>query len=216
MIINETVPQRIADDIIRQMKKRALQNGERLREETYVKMYGVSQTVVRESFFILESKDLVHRIPRKGTYLSLPQKEEMPKIMKIREINEVFINREFALTRTSSDLAIIEDILINAEKELERRDYVRYYDYGQLFHSKVYSLIGYNKLRKLYESIQDTIDIYYVNTPNEAEFYEDNLREAHDHRALYSAFVQKDPDKAEEITRIHLNNVINRLERYGT
>gem|GEM_PF-7038538 len=197
--------------MIRMMKRHEINNGERLREETFVKKYNVSQTVVREAFFILESRDFVKRIPRRGVYLDLPSKEEMPKILKVREVNEIFVNREFALNHTEEQIATVESHVATAQKKIENNDYSTYLRYGKLLHSVVYDFAGYPKLKRMYENIQDVIDIYYANESGPDSVMHDEHIEMDDHWKIFFALKAGDADGVEEAIRTHLEHVSERL-----
>lgn len=209
--VGSTLPARIAEDMIRLMKSHEINNGERLREEFFVNKYNVSQTVIREAFFILESRDFVNRIPRRGVYLDLPKKEEMPKIMKVREINEIFVNREFALNHTEEQIAIVESHVSSAQKMIESNEYSSYLQYGKLLHSVVYDFAGYPKLKRMYENIQDVIDIYYANESGPDSVMHDEHAEMDDHWKIFFALKAGDADGVEDAIRIHIGHILERL-----
>jgi DNA-binding GntR family transcriptional regulator len=207
-----TIPQQIADSIIKLMKERKINNGDRLYEQQLTKLFNVSQTVIREALFILETKDLVEKIPRKGVYLSLPTSQDIEKLFETRELIEVFVNRVATQILTDNQLLEIEEIMEKAEKSLLKKDFAKYYQYGGLFHSKIYLLTGYSKLKKLYDNIQDLFDIYYVNKSDEESEYKENLLEINDHREIINSIKSRDEKRCEDMTHLHIKHVKQRLE----
>lgn len=208
----QTIPQKIANSIIQMMKERKIHNQDRLYEQHFMKLFKVSQTVIRESFFILESKDLVIRKPRKGVFLSLPEDKDIEKLFETRELIEVFVTKVAAKEFTQEHITKLQEVMEKAEKKLSERNFAQYYVYGGAFHRKIFEFTGYTKLAKLYDNIQDIFDIFYVNKSDGIKEYEENLLEINDHRDLFNAIKARDEVKCEELVRTHIANVKNRLE----
>jgi DNA-binding GntR family transcriptional regulator len=207
-----TIPQQIADSIINLMKERKINNGDRLYEQQFTKLFNVSQTVIREALFILETKDLVERRPRRGVYLSLPTPHDIEKLFETRELIEVFTNRVATQILTDGQLLEIEAVMEKAERSLLKKDFTKYYQYGRLFHSKIYLFTGYSKLKKLYDNIQDLFDIYYVNKSDEESEYKENLLEINDHRKIISSMKSRNEEECQKMTYLHIKHVKQRLE----
>ena len=209
----QTMPQKIAASIIQMMKERKINNGDKLCEESYTKLFQVSQTVIRESFFILESKGLVTRIPRRGVFLKLPNRQEIGNLFETRELIETFVNKKAAESFSEENIGELEKIMRASEEQLEARNYGQYFRYGGAFHSIVYDLTGFNRLGKLYNNIQDLFDVYYVNQPENIDYYQENMIEVKDHRLIFEAIKNKKVDDIEKLTLIHIKHVRERLER---
>lgn len=208
----ETIPQQIATSIIQLMKERKIHNGDRLFEQQFMKMFSVSQTVIREALFILETKDLVVKNPRKGVYLSLPTDQDIEKLFETREVIEVFVSKAAARLLNEEQIEQIREIMEEAERKLSNHEFSQYYVYGGSFHSKLYEFTGYTKLRKLYDNIQDLFDIYYVNKTDDATQYQENVRELNDHRNIFNAIKDRDEVRCESLVHIHISHVRQRLE----
>lgn len=208
----ETIPQQIANNIIQLMKERKIHNGDRLFEQQFMKMFAVSQTVIREALFILETKDLVVRNPRRGVYLSLPTEQDIEKLFETREVIEVFVNKAAARILTDEQIGQIKEVMEEAERKLLKHDFAQYYVYGGAFHSKIYEFTGYTKLRKLYDNIQDLFDIYYVNKTDDDTQYQENVRELNDHRDIFNAIQSHDEARCETLVHLHISHVRQRLE----
>lgn len=218
MIIIKTAPQIIADNIIQLMKDRVINNKDRLSVERFGKMYNVSQTVVREALHILESRDLAKRIPRHGWYVRIPTIDEIDKLFETREVIEIFVNKKMALSYNEDFKSRHLTIHNRMRQMLEARNWGEFFKYGSEIHRSIYELSGYTILAKLYDTIQDLLDVYYVNTNtiNNKDQYNAHLLEIEDHEMLIESIINKDLERIEELTINHLHHVRKRMELVAT
>lgn len=76
-VTDKSLPEQIAELIVRQVLAEELKQGDRLVEYNLAKELKVSQAPVREAFYILENKGILTRVPRKGSHIRVIDDNEI-------------------------------------------------------------------------------------------------------------------------------------------
>src|SRR5690554_4126480 len=72
-----SLPDIIANNLLRKILKGELRQGDRLIESEIAKELNVSNIPVREAFYILQSTEIIERLPRKGVRVKAMSKKEI-------------------------------------------------------------------------------------------------------------------------------------------
>ncbi|TWT08038.1 GntR family transcriptional regulator [Planococcus sp. CPCC 101016] len=132
-LMNNALPNLIAEDITKQIMTGALKTGEKLVEHIYAEEYGTSRAPVREAIYLLAVEGLVERIPRKGAIVREYTKSEILDLLEIRNVFEkMSMDR---ITKHAPDPELLEEMeqILNQMKKAE--DVYSYTQLNYAFHS---------------------------------------------------------------------------------
>lgn len=125
---SDKLSEQIADYLGTQIIKRELKPGERIKEAKLAQELGVSRGPVREALYILESRQLVEMVPRRGARVSQMSHAYVDWLYDI--IAELYglAARKAAENRTSKDLVQIRQALKRIKDCAKKGDVPGYYD----------------------------------------------------------------------------------------
>ncbi|HZG83950.1 GntR family transcriptional regulator [Paenibacillus sp.] len=198
----------IRDKVYQYIKQAIVQgvykSGERIIERELADQLNVSRTPIREALFRLESQGFVKTIPRKGVVVSKLSPEEIVEIftilaslesltMKLAAQKAEAAERE-ELTRLIGEL----DAVLAAPEIGEEHRMVHF-----VVHDVVCRAARSPRLTQMLDSLSDYIRAF-ANVGYELP---GRLRKAiEEHRDLAKAVRDGEPDLAESLTKIHLEN----------
>ncbi len=174
--------------------------GEWLREQELSQKLGVSRIPLREAFRKLEQERLVELIPNRGARVTEVFTDDLSEIYDARIFVESRISRNAAERITESEIEDLRKIVDAYSSATDSEGIIRY---AQEFHEAIFTASRSEGLVAIIRLIGSLIvRIRHYNHLNPAR-RSDSLQE---HRAIYDALAQKDPDLAEEATRLHLES----------
>ena len=80
----KTLPEQVAEHLMKAIQEGIIEPGERMKEETYAERFAVSRSTIREAMSILEKRGIVERIPRYGVRVTAYDPREIEHIFLIR------------------------------------------------------------------------------------------------------------------------------------
>ena len=179
--------------------------------------FGVSRSSLREAFRVMELLGLIESIPGKGRFVRRPVGTEdggsipledsaLLELMEARRILEPAFAAEAALKATSTDLTAMLRILTATEAQLDQRDARAQFDFD--FHMALaeatHNFIFISITRRNFELIMATHDrIYNLLDDQDAFLLE--------HRAIYEAVLDRDPERARRISSEHMDRIYRTL-----
>ena len=179
--------------------------------------FGVSRSSLREAFRVMELLGLIESIPGKGRFVRRPAGTEdggsipledsaLLELMEARRILEPAFAAEAALKATSTDLTAMLRILTATEAQLDQRDARAQFDFD--FHMALaeatHNFIFISITRRNFELIMATHDrIYNLLDDQDAFLLE--------HRAIYEAVLDRDPERARRISSEHMDRIYRTL-----
>lgn len=179
--------------------------------------FGVSRSSLREAFRVMELLGLIESIPGKGRFVRRPAGTEdggsipledsaLLELMEARRILEPAFAAEAALKATSTDLTAMLRILTATEAQLDQRDARAQFDFD--FHMALaeatHNFIFISVTRRNFELIMATHDrIYNLLDDQDAFLLE--------HRAIYEAVLDRDPERARRISSEHMDRIYRTL-----
>lgn len=80
----KTLPEQVAEHLMKAIQEGIIEPGERMKEETYSERFAVSRSTIREAMSLLEKRGIVERIPRYGVRVTAYDPREIEHIFLIR------------------------------------------------------------------------------------------------------------------------------------
>lgn len=192
-----------------QILKGELRPGDRIKTTVVARAYGVSETPVREALRRLEAEELVTVQPHVGARVIAPDITKLTEIAIICFELECLATRLVA-ARATPELCARLDTLVNAmDAAIKRGDPIEYSNLNRDFHLNIYRASGYQELVRLIESLRVKIEhLNYVFSQST----EAMVRSNETHRELVHALRQRDPLRAESLTRAQKEAALRRYQ----
>ena len=206
--LRSQVFQTIRDDIL----KGKYEENDELREATLGKELGVSRTPVREALRQLVLEGLVNIIPNKGAYVTGISDKDVHDIYMIRSMLEGLCARWATQSITAEQLDSMEETLCLSEYHTSKKNYEKLYELDSLFHEQLYEAGGSRILNHILSDFHDYVKMVRKATISTSSR---SVTSTEEHRAIFEAIKEKDPDKAEALAKEHVKHTIESIQAYG-
>ena len=200
--------QSIREDIL---SGRYEQNTE-LKEAAIGAELGVSRTPVREALRQLELEGLVTIIPNRGAYVNMIIAKDVQDIYVIRSMLEGLCARWATQSITEEQLDSMEETLCLSEYHTSKKNYEKLYELDSLFHEQLYEAGGSRILNHILSDFHDYVKMVRKATISTSSR---SVTSTEEHRAIFEAIKEKDPDKAEALAKEHVKHTIESIQAYG-
>ena len=200
--------QSIREDIL---SGRYAQNTE-LKEAAIGAELGVSRTPVREALRQLELEGLVTIIPNRGAYVNMITAKDVQDIYVIRSMLEGLCARWATQSITAEQLDSMEETLCLSEYHTSKKNYEKLYELDSLFHEQLYEAGGSRILNHILSDFHDYVKMVRKATISTSSR---SVTSTEEHRAIFEAIKEKDPDKAEALAKEHVKHTIESIQAYG-
>lgn len=200
--------QSIREDIL---SGRYEQNTE-LKEAAIGAELGVSRTPVREALRQLELEGLVTIIPNRGAYVNMITAKDVQDIYVIRSMLEGLCARWATQSITAEQLDSMEETLCLSEYHTSKKNYEKLYELDSLFHEQLYEAGGSRILNHILSDFHDYVKMVKKATISTSSR---SVTSTEEHRAIFEAIKEKDPDKAEALAKEHVKHTIESIQAYG-
>ena len=200
--------QSIREDIL---SGRYEQNTE-LKEAAIGAELGVSRTPVREALRQLELEGLVTIIPNRGAYVNMITAKDVKDIYVIRSMLEGLCARWATQSITAEQLDSMEETLCLSEYHTSKKNYEKLYELDSLFHEQLYEAGGSRILNHILSDFHDYVKMVRKATISTSSR---SVTSTEEHRAIFEAIKEKDPDKAEALAKEHVKHTIESIQAYG-
>lgn len=180
----------------------ALRPLERISEAEVATRLGLSRTPVREAFGLLAAEGLIVVVPQRGSFVSQLRIDDILEIYQIRMPLECMAARIAAETLDEAMLAELERLVeIEAARQGSRTAR------GSLennfeFHRIIVECVRNRRLKALVGQLQSQVHRARMLWPSTLRRLDETWKE---HAELVSALRARDPDRAEEAMRTHLD-----------
>ena len=191
--------QSIREDIL---SGRYEQNTE-LKEAAIGAELGVSRTPVREALRQLELEGLVTIIPNRGAYVNMITAKDVQDIYVIRSMLEGLCARWATQSITAEQLDSMEETLCLSEYHTSKKNYEKLYELDSLFHEQLYEAGGSRILNHILSDFHDYVKMVRKATISTSSR---SVTSTEEHRAIFEAIKEKDPDKAEALAKEHVKH----------
>lgn len=200
--------QSIREDIL---SGRYEQNTE-LKEAAIGAELGVSRTPVREALRQLELEGLVTIIPNRGAYVNMITAKDVQDIYVIRSMLEGLCARWATQSITDEQLDSMEETLCLSEYHTSKKNYEKLYELDSLFHEQLYEAGGSRILNHILSDFHDYVKMVRKATISTSSR---SVTSTEEHRAIFEAIKEKNPDKAEALAKEHVKHTIESIQAYG-
>ena len=182
-----------------------LKKNQKLTEAAICEEYRVSRTPVREALVALEAEGLIETIPNRGAFVLGLSEQDKKDIYILRGIYEVQATR-WAIERiTEEEMEALSENFDFMEFYTMKKDVEKMLNINVNFHRMIYRASHNRLLQNLLSSYQ--IYVKHINKPNPASPKDKYLNDVLDeHRAIFRAFVEKDPEAGAKAMEIHMKN----------
>ena len=204
----ELVYQKLRENILNGHYK----HGDELRETAVGKEIGVSRTPVREALRQLELEGLVTIIPNRGAYVNMITAKDVQDIYVIRSMLEGLCARWATQSITAEQLDSMEETLCLSEYHTSKKNYEKLYELDSLFHEQLYEAGGSRILNHILSDFHDYVKMVRKATISTSSL---SVTSTEEHRAIFEAIKEKDPDKAEALAKEHVKHTIESIQAYG-
>jgi DNA-binding GntR family transcriptional regulator len=183
--------------------------GETMLESRIARALEVSRTPVREALLQLEREGL---LVTRGSerVVANPTKEEFVNLYICRAALERLVAERAARLATQSEIKLMAAALDEAKAAIAAGDHVGVIDANTRFHDQMVESTRMPPLRQLMETIRGPILIARRDVLSDVAVEEAIWEE---HSALLDAIRQRDPQKAQELMELHMNNDMERGSR---
>jgi DNA-binding GntR family transcriptional regulator len=205
----ESVAKRLRQLIV----SRELRPGERIVQSELAEQLGVSRTPIREALHKLASDGLVILSPNKGASVADFSLSELEGIYCIRIAIEGYGAFLAAEQITDDDLGRLASLLDRMKAVFKEGDRWRLLEVNREFYAVLYAVAGQPRLYDLIMKHLDMADLYRRMAFAIDHFYRHTLA---DHEELLASLERRDPEAAEHITRVQLENTRSSLLAYLT
>lgn len=193
-------------------------------ERALMDQMGVSRSSLREAFRVLELMGLIESIPGKGRFVRSPRKtavdakergdrglpledEAILELMEARRVLDPAIAREAASRAMPSDLTKMRRVLSSTAQSLDNLESRAKGDFE--FHlamaEATKNFVFVNIVRMNFNLIMATHDRIYA-------LLEDKDAFLNEHQALYEAILDRDPQRAEQAAKEHIERIYKTLQ----
>lgn len=197
----------LASNLFLQLQKDILcgtkKPGEKLTEQALCSEFNVSRTPVREALRQLEMDGLVENIPNRGAFVVGFSHQDMLDMYDLRKVYEMQAVRWAIQRITKEELEALEETFEFMEFYTLKNDIEKMQNINLGFHQIIYGASHNQMLRHVLSSYQ----IYIKYKRRGREYREDYLSSVFaEHKAIFNAFLEKDPEAGVAAMEIHMNN----------
>lgn len=179
-------------------------SGDRIVERDLADQLGVSRTPIREALFRLETQGFVKTLPRRGVVVSQLTPDEVVEIFTILAALEPLAMKQAAEKTDASHRAELEQVIVEIDAALrEQSNQNDQWTYHFKLNDVVCRAAGSPRLTEMLGGLSDYIRAF----ANAGYEIPGRFRQAtEEHLELARAVMAGDAEKAERLTRIHLDN----------
>ena len=205
--LNHKVYKRLKSMIFEQK----LAPGAKIYQDKLSHVLGISRTPLVNALKKLEQERLITAIPRRGFYVRCFSKEEMIHIFELRKVLEGLAARRASLHISNSQIKKLKSFFKGLKISNDPKDLKKYADEDRRFHHFLMEMGGSDFL----SSILGTYNILTFSYQGgfQAGLVRPPKETIHEHLALIDAISQRDPNRAEELARLHLKTSTQKLRK---
>lgn len=198
----------IAAELERAVLEHRLSPGTKLGEDELCEVYGVSRTIVRGALQTLAHRRLVTLKRNRGAFLAQPTAREAREVFEARALLEPSTARSAAERATDRDIATLRAHVEAEHEAMAAGDMGHSLALSGQFHIEIARIADQTTIRDIITELvmrsSLIIALYWLRRAA--------VCENHAHEALLSAFSDGDGDRAEELMKNHLLDLLSSLD----
>lgn len=185
--------------------------GAKIYQDRLAHQLGISRTPLVNALKKLEQERLITNIPRRGFYVRQFSKQEMIHIFELREVLEGLAARRASLQISDGQIKRLNGFFKGLKISNEPKDLKRYADEDREFHYFLMMMGGSDLLSGILETYN--ILTFSYQGGFQAGLVRPPKQTIHEHLAIIEAIAQRNPNKAEELARLHLKISAEKLRK---
>ena len=188
------------------------QDHEELKEVAIGEELGVSRTPVREAFRQLELEGLIQIVPNKGAYVTGITAKDVKDIYMIRCSLEGMCARLATENITEEQLEELEENVYLASFHASKGHMEQMTELDNRFHHILYEACDSKMLEKLLQDFHQYVMRIRKKTLSTKER---GIASNEEHRQIMEAIKAKNPDEAQRLANMHMNNAYDNMVKNG-
>ncbi|WP_028308653.1 GntR family transcriptional regulator [Desulfitibacter alkalitolerans] len=176
-------------------------SGERLKEVEVSKKLGVSRTPVREALYKLRKEGLLTNLAGGGVKVSQISTEEINKVFELRILLETYAVEKAVHNFTEEDIKKMEEILIENELLIERKNYKKIVELNTQFHDVIINASNNDKLFDILIGLRDYLALYRSISLSSMEGAKESFEA---HKRIFENIKRKDNEAICQSMKEHL------------
>lgn len=186
-----------------------LSPGRAISEADIAAKIGASRTPVREALQKLREAQLVTTKPSRGSFVTKLNRGKILEARFLREALEVAVVDRLCETSLPDEfIAILHENLKRQKKAIKRRDIQKFRHLDDIFHLTMARATQFPRVAEVLKREKILLDRLRVLALRNKSHQKSLL---HDHQNMLNAILEKDKDTAINLTRRHLNTVLDTL-----
>ena len=188
------------------------QDHEELKEVAIGEELGVSRTPVREAFRQLELEGLIQIVPNKGAYVTGITAKDVKDIYMIRSSLEGMCARLATENISEEQLEELEENVYLASFHASKGHMEQMTELDNRFHHILYEACDSKMLEKLLQDFHQYVMRIRKKTLSTKER---GIASNEEHRQIMEAIKAKNPDEAQRLANMHMNNAYDNMVKNG-
>lgn len=182
--------------------------GTKLNEDEVGEVYGVSRTIVRAAFQRLAHDRLVTLRRNRGAFVAQPTTREAREVFEARALLEPRTARSAAERATPADIARLQGLIDEEHRAVAAGNAGLALRQSGLFHLEIARIADQDTIAAFIDQLVARssliLALYWQRRAA--------LCESHAHHALLRALAEQDGDRAEELMKGHLLDLVSSLD----
>ena len=204
----EKIYKKLLDDIL----KGGFYQGQRLIEKELIDLYKISKTPLREALTRLERVGLVQKNINRGFLVKRILRKDAEEIYELREIIDGLSVRKITENITEEKIQKIEKIIRDMELCIGDKKTDKYIEHDKYFHTVLNKLSGNKRLIEIMQNLNYQINML-LKTSIKLTKRGINVSFS-EHKMIFDAILRKDPVKAEENAKKHMQKTKKAVLEY--
>jgi DNA-binding GntR family transcriptional regulator len=176
--------------------------GERLRVRELGKLFGVSQTPLKDAFFRLSGEGFVDISSRRGTYVKEVTEQDIIDIFDTRIILETGAAELVAGKLTDAQISKLKSLYEAMLRRGKDINYKHFFQQSSRFHTEIIRFTGNNRLLDIYRTLNGHIHLLRFRFSQHATTRLPGTDK--EHLEILNAFQEGNPQQAKIAIRQHL------------
>ncbi len=203
----------LADQVFEHIENNILsgeyKKGDILTESFLSKELGVSRTPIREALRRLEQEHLISETGKGAVVIGITE-DDIEDIFLVRSHLEGLVCKTVAQVITDQQLEKLKETVELQEFYLEKHDPDRIKLMDNQFHDLIYQIGGRHIFAEILVSLHKKIQKYRRAAVSNKSRASASVAE---HRAIYEAIAERNPEKAFELSVAHISNAYNNVKK---
>ncbi len=163
--------------------------------------WAISRTPLREALKVLAAEGLVRHEPRRGSFVNEVTEQDLDDIFPVMALLEGRCAFEAAQQATDADIAVLEDLHQQLERNASQGRIPEYYAANYAIHEAIIAIAGNKWLAQVIGDLRKILKLARLQQLNAHGRLSQSLAE---HMAIFAALKARDAEGADAAMRTHL------------